>query len=119
MNSILKRLGALCLGLGVLLLPALGFGEPSGKVVTKAKGFATTAQGMGVTGDNVEAFKSARVENLETRAETQFAQDAGEPAATRYDYKEARLSKKADRKSTGPKDRSNKRQERRDDRRTN
>jgi hypothetical protein len=27
MNRIIKRLGALCLGLGVLLLPALGFGQ--------------------------------------------------------------------------------------------
>ena len=39
MDGIKKRLGALCLGLGILLLPVLGFGEPdTAGVVEKADG---------------------------------------------------------------------------------
>jgi hypothetical protein len=47
MDRIKKRLGALCLGLGILLLPVLGFGEPdTAGVVEKADGtVAATADG--------------------------------------------------------------------------
>ena len=30
MNSIIKRLGKICLGLGVMLVPVLGFGQSDG-----------------------------------------------------------------------------------------